>query len=64
MILTVTLNPSVDKILEVPDFHPGKLNMTDDIGTQPGGKGVNVAMMLRALGHDVVATGFTGGAVD
>ena len=60
MILTVTLNPSVDKILEVPDFHAGKLNTIDEVSTQPGGKGVNVAIMLRSLGHDVVAAGFAG----
>ncbi len=60
MILTVTLNPSVDKILEVPDFKIGAPNTVGDIITQPGGKGVNVAMMLRALGHEVVAMGFAG----
>ena len=60
MILTVTLNPSVDKIVEIPGFSAGGLNTMTDIATLPGGKGVNVGMMLRALGHDVVAIGFAG----
>ncbi|MGB4442018.1 MAG: PfkB family carbohydrate kinase [Coriobacteriia bacterium] len=60
MILTVTLNPSVDKTFEVPGFTPGGLNSITDTLTQPGGKGVNVAFMLRALGHEITAMGFAG----
>lgn len=59
MILTVTLNPSVDKIVEIPRLRRG-LNTMNDIATLPGGKGVNVGMMLRALGHEVVAIGIAG----
>ncbi|GAB4291146.1 MAG: 1-phosphofructokinase family hexose kinase [Coriobacteriia bacterium] len=60
MILTVTLNPSVDKVFEVPSFGLGRFNQVESIETQPGGKGVNVGLMLRALGHEVVAMGFAG----
>jgi len=60
VILTVTLNPSVDKVFEVPGLALGTLNSIDDTITQPGGKGVNIAFMLRALGHDITAMGFAG----
>lgn len=60
MILTVTLNPSVDKLFEVPNLSPGSLNRIAKTDTQPGGKGVNVSFMLRALGHEVTAMGFAG----
>ncbi|MBN1192209.1 MAG: hexose kinase [Coriobacteriia bacterium] len=60
MILTVTPNPSVDKVFEVRDFAPGSLNRIEDSLTQPGGKGVNIAFMLRALGHEITAMGFAG----
>lgn len=60
MILTVTLNPSVDKIVEIPGFTIGAMNTITNTTTQPGGKGVNVGMMLRALGHEVVAIGIAG----
>lgn len=60
MILTVTLNPSVDKVLEIPGLSPGGLNRIGDTLTQPGGKGVNIAFMLRALCHDITAMGFAG----
>lgn len=60
MILTVTPNPSVDKVFKVRGFAPGSLNRIDDTFTQPGGKGVNIAFMLRTLGHDITATGFAG----
>lgn len=60
MILTVTPNPSVDKVFKVRGFAPGSLNRIEDTFTQPGGKGVNIAFMLRALGHEITATGFVG----
>jgi 1-phosphofructokinase family hexose kinase len=60
VILTVTLNPSVDKVFEVPGFLPGAGNRIEGTFTQPGGKGVNIAFMLRALGHDITAMGFAG----
>lgn len=56
----MTLNPSVDKVLEIPGFTPGGVNAVTSESTQAGGKGVNVAMMLHALGHEVVAMGFAG----
>ena len=64
MILTVTLNPALDKILILQDFQVHRLHRLgrDELSlTVPGGKGVNIAMALQCLGNDVVATGFAGG---
>jgi 1-phosphofructokinase family hexose kinase len=62
MIITVTLNAALDKTLEVPTFTPGRRHRTVDQTTMAGGKGVNVARAIKALGQPVIATGLTGGA--
>jgi len=62
MIITVTLNPALDKTLEVPSFTPGRRHRSVDQRTMPGGKGVNVARVLKRLGQPVIATGLAGGA--
>jgi 1-phosphofructokinase/tagatose 6-phosphate kinase len=62
MIITVTLNPALDKTLEVPNFTPGRRHRTVHQETMPGGKGVNVARAIRRLGQPVIATGIAGGA--
>ena len=64
MILTVTMNPAIDKILILNGFEIHKLHRLnqDEISmTVPGGKGVNIALALKILGNEVVATGFAGG---
>ena len=62
MILTVTLNPALDRTLEVPSFTPGRRHRTVDQRTMPGGKGVNVARALKRLGQPVIAAGIIAGA--
>jgi 1-phosphofructokinase family hexose kinase len=62
MIITVTLNPALDKTLQVPNFTPGRRHRTVDQVTLPGGKGVNVARAIKRLGQPVIATGLAGGA--
>jgi 1-phosphofructokinase/tagatose 6-phosphate kinase len=62
MIITVTLNPALDKTLQVPNFAPGRRHRTVDQVTMPGGKGVNVARVIKRLGQPVIATGLAGGA--
>src|SRR5437016_1151341 len=62
MIITVTLNPALDKTLEVPNFTPGRRHRTVDQVTMPGGKGVNIARAIKRLGQPVIATGLAGGA--
>ncbi|HEY7592317.1 MAG TPA: 1-phosphofructokinase family hexose kinase [Actinophytocola sp.] len=61
MILTVTLNAALDVTYHVPALVPGATHRASPTGTRAGGKGVNVARVLHALGHDVQATGFAGG---
>ena len=64
MILTVTLNPAIDKLLVLKNFIIHKLHRLDEeeisfVG--PGGKGVNIALNLKLLGDEVIASGFAGG---
>jgi 1-phosphofructokinase len=62
MIITVTLNTAIDKTLSVPNFRLGRRHRTVEQTTMPGGKGVNVARVLKTLGTPVIATGMAGGA--
>jgi 1-phosphofructokinase/tagatose 6-phosphate kinase len=62
MIITVTLNAAIDKSLSVPNFKPGRRHRTVEQRTMAGGKGVNIARALKALGMPVIATGMAGGA--
>ena len=61
MIITVTPNAAVDKTLTVPNFQTGFRHRASESLTLPGGKGVNIARALKALGEPVVATGLVGG---
>lgn len=61
MIYTVTLNPSVDLIVDLEDFELGKLNRMMNDMKVPGGKGITVSRVLSRLGMPSVATGFAGG---
>jgi 1-phosphofructokinase/tagatose 6-phosphate kinase len=61
MIITVTLNAAIDKTLAVPNFQIGRRHRATEQRTMPGGKGVNVARALKALGQPVIATGLAGG---
>jgi 1-phosphofructokinase family hexose kinase len=61
MIITVTLNAAIDKSLSVPNFTLGRRHRTVEQRTVAGGKGVNIARTLKALGQPVIATGFAGG---
>ena len=62
MILTVTLNTALDLTYRVPALKPHASHRITEVTERPGGKGVNVARVLAALGHEVTVTGFTGGA--
>jgi 1-phosphofructokinase family hexose kinase len=61
MIITVTLNAAIDKTLAVPNFRLGRRHRAVEQTAAAGGKGVNVARALRALGQPVIATGIAGG---
>jgi 1-phosphofructokinase family hexose kinase len=60
-VLTITLNAAIDATYVVARFEPGGANRVIRKHTMPGGKGNNVARVLAACGHEVVATGFLGG---
>ncbi|MFF4502963.1 1-phosphofructokinase family hexose kinase [Streptomyces sp. NPDC001401] len=62
MILTVTLNTALDLTYRIPALKPHASHRITEVTERPGGKGVNVARVLAALGHEVTVTGFTGGA--
>ncbi|MFF3487549.1 1-phosphofructokinase family hexose kinase [Streptomyces sp. NPDC002701] len=62
MILTVTLNTALDITYRVRELRPRASHRVDELTERPGGKGLNVARVLAALGHEVTATGFAGGA--
>jgi 1-phosphofructokinase/tagatose 6-phosphate kinase len=61
MIITVTLNAAIDKSLSVPSLQLGRRHRTVQRRTLAGGKGVNVARILKTLGQPVIATGLAGG---
>ena len=61
MIYTVTFNPSLDYIVSVDDFKLGLTNRTSSELILPGGKGLNVSMLLGNLGIENIALGFEAG---
>ena len=63
MVYTITLNPSLDYFVTVEDFALGKTNRAKTEQMVPGGKGLNVSMVLKNLGVESTALGFTAGFV-
>ncbi len=61
MITTVTLNPAVDKTYTTTGLIMGQVNRMKSVRNIAGGKGINVAKILRQYGHPVTAMGFLGG---
>lgn len=61
MIYTVTFNPSLDYIVSVDNLTLGAVNRTNREIMNPGGKGVNVSIVLRNLGCESTALGFSAG---
>lgn len=61
MIYTVTFNPSLDYLATVDCMTLGTINRTKREILNPGGKGINVSLVLRNLGIESTALGFTAG---
>ena len=61
MIYTVTLNPSVDHVIQVDDLRLSSLNKMQHEAKFPGGKGINVSRVLNELTYKNTALGFLGG---
>ena len=60
MILTVTLNASIDKLYLLDRAVPETVMRVREVHNTPGGKGLNVSRVARKLGEPVTALGFTG----
>ncbi len=61
MIYTLTFNPSLDYIVTVSDFTCGIVNRTTEEIIFPGGKGINVSMVLKNLGYESTSLGYYAG---
>ncbi len=61
VIITVTPNAALDITYRVPRLLPHTTHRVSEPVERPGGKGLNVARVLAALGHEAVVTGFAGG---
>lgn len=61
MIVTITPNLALDVTYELPELRPGHSHRVSTVHSRAGGKGVNVARVLHALGHDVMVVGLAGG---
>ena len=61
MIYTVTFSPAIDYVVDLKSFNVGEINRTFLEKSYPGGKGINVSMVLSNLGRGSVATGFLAG---
>ena len=61
MIVTVTMNPAIDKTVDIGRFERGDLNRIKRVELDAGGKGINVSKTIKELGGESIATGFVGG---
>lgn len=61
MLYTITFNPAVDLVMKTDVVHLGELNRVQKDEYVAGGKGINMSVLLKRLGHDNIATGFIGG---
>ncbi len=61
MILTITPNPTIDRVYFVGEFEMGKIHRPEKVVCSAGGKGLNVARVSHILNEEVLAMGFAGG---
>jgi 1-phosphofructokinase len=61
MIVTVTVNPALDRTAETDHLRLGELNRLKSVRVDAGGKGVNVSKSVAVLGSETICTGFIGG---
>jgi len=63
MILTVTLNPTIDRVVEIPNFQINKVSRIEKERVRlDGGKGINVSQIVRVLGEETLVIGWIGGS--
>ncbi|WP_165004053.1 MULTISPECIES: tagatose-6-phosphate kinase [unclassified Enterococcus] len=63
MILTITMNPSIDISYQAAEFHLNTVNRVSSVRKTAGGKGLNVTRVLKQLGVEAIASGITGGVL-
>lgn len=61
MILCLTPNPAIDRTLTLPSLSVGDVHRAEKVFVAAGGKGLNVARVIRTLGGEVLCMGFAGG---
>ncbi len=61
MIITFTLNPALDKTVEIANLQVGEVNRISSMRLDGGGKGINVSKVLKSMGQESVAMGIVGG---
>jgi 1-phosphofructokinase len=60
-IITVTLNPAIDKTVEINDLKVGNVNRISSVRVDAGGKGINVSKVIKSLGGESLALGILAG---
>jgi len=59
-VLTITLNPAIDVTIQLNELQIGQVNRQESVEIHAAGKGLNIAQVLKDLGHEVVVSGFLG----
>lgn len=59
MVITLTMNPCVDKTLQVKTFVPGRTNQVQEVRMDIGGKGLNVSKVLHQFRQETICFGFS-----
>ena len=63
MIYTITFNPALDYVIKAQNLKTGKINKSQEEYIFPGGKGINVSIVLKTLGQETTAMGFIAGFI-
>lgn len=61
MIITITLNPAIDKTISISNFKVDHVNKIESQRIDPAGKGINVSKVIKALNGESIALGIIGG---
>lgn len=64
MVITITLNPAMDKTLVLDGILVGEVNRAESARNDIGGKGINVSKVLKEMGTESMASGFLGGILE
>jgi 1-phosphofructokinase len=62
-VISITLNPSIDRTINLSSLEVGRINRANSVSLDPGGKGVNVSRAVHAFGgqtHAILACGDLG----